>query len=161
VEGDQLPTVRYNAQGWAISGETGYALPLRNDWVVEPQAQLIYVNYREGDITEPNGTRVSGADASGWITRLGARIYRTFMREDARKVQPYVTLNWWHTSTNSSISFNQVPVGSLYPSNRYEVKLGVNGELGKCWTAWTNVSGAWGAQDFHQYVLRVGVKYTW
>ncbi len=161
VEGDQLPTVKYNAQGWSISGEVGYALPLRNDWVVEPQAQLIYVGYDENGTTEPNGTRVSGANANGVITRLGVRTYRTFVREDTRKVRPYVTVNWWHTSTDNSIRFNQVSLGNLYPSNRYEVKFGVNGEINKRWTGWANVSGAWGDQSFHQYALRVGVKYTW
>jgi len=161
VAGQQLPSVRYNAQGWAVSGETGYAMPLRNDWVVEPQAQLVYVGYDESDITEPNGTQVTGANSHGWITRVGARLHRTFVREDARKVQPYVTLNWWHTSVTSNISFNDLPLGSLYPSNRYELKLGVAADLGKRWTGWANVSGAWGAQSFYQYALRVGAKYSW
>ncbi len=161
VDGQYLPSVRYNAQGWAASGETGYAVPLRNDWVIEPQGQLIYVGYNESDITEPNGTNVSGANSHGWITRLGARFHRTFLRADNRKIQPYLTLNWWHTSVSSSISFNDLPLGSMYPSNRYEVKLGVNADMGKRWTAWSNVSGAWGAQSYYQYALRVGMKYAW
>lgn len=161
VEGDQLPSVKYNATGWSVSGETGYAMPLRNDWVAEPQAQLIYVGYNEDNIAEPNGTQVSGADSHGWISRLGIRLHRTYVRQDSRKVQPYVTLNWWHTKTDSNISFNQLPLGSLYPQNRYELKLGVNVDFGKRWTGWSNVSGAWGAQSFYQYALRVGVKYAW
>ncbi len=161
VEGDLLPVVRYHAQGFAVSAEGGYAMPLRHDWVIEPQGQLIYVGYSEDDITEPNGTRVSGADSHGWITRLGARLHRTYVRDDARKWQPYLTLNWWHTSVGSNVSFNQLPVGSMYPDNRYEVKVGVNVDFRKRWTGWTNVSGAWGAQSFYQYVVRAGVKYTW
>lgn len=161
VEGDTLPTVKYHAQGWAISGELGYAMPLRNDWVIEPQGQLIYVSYSERDISEPNGTRIAGADSNGLITRLGVRTHRTYVRDDGRKWQPYVTLNWWHTSTDSSIQFNTVPVGSLYPANRYELKLGLNTTISKRWTGWANVAGAWGAQSFHQYAARVGAKYTW
>ncbi|KAI3591277.1 hypothetical protein D9X30_3958 [Cupriavidus sp. U2] len=161
VDGQQLPSVRYNAQGWAVSGETGYAMPLRNDWVIEPQGQVVYVGYSESDITEPGGTRVTGANSHGWITRLGARLHRTFLRPDDRKLQPYLTLNWWHTSVTSSISFNDLPLGSMYPSNRYEVKLGLNADLGKRWTGWTNVSDAWGAQSFYQYAVRVGIKYAW
>lgn len=161
VDGQHLPSVRYNAQGWAVSGETGYAMPLRNDWVIEPQGQVVYVGYSESDITEPGGTRVTGANSHGWITRLGARLHRTFPIADDRKLQPYLTLNWWHTSVTSSISFNDLPLGSMYPSNRYEIKLGLNADLGKRWTGWTNVSGAWGAQSFYQYAARVGVKYSW
>jgi autotransporter family porin len=161
VEGDQLPTVKYNAQGLGVSGEVGYALPVAYDWVVEPQAQLIYLDYSENDITEPNGTRVSGADSSGIVTRLGIRTSRTWTQVDGRKVQPYFTVNWWYSDTDSSVSFNQLPVGSLYPHNRFEAKLGVNADLGKRWTAWTNVSGSWGQQNYYQYALRVGAKYTW
>ena len=38
-----------------------------------------------------------GMPVHGWITRLGARFHRTFLRPDARKIQPYLTLNWWHS----------------------------------------------------------------
>ncbi|MNS96101.1 Outer membrane protein IcsA autotransporter precursor [compost metagenome] len=129
--------------------------------MVEPQAQVIYVDYSADDITETNGTRIRGADSSGVITRLGARVHRTYVRDDGRKVQPYAALNWWHTSTDSNMSFNQLPLGSLYPSNRYELKLGINADFGKRWTGWANVDGAWGAQSFYQYAVRAGVKYSW
>ncbi|CAB3749016.1 autotransporter outer membrane beta-barrel domain-containing protein [Paraburkholderia humisilvae] len=161
VQGDELPTVKYDAHGWAISGELGYAVLLPHDWVVEPQGQIIYVGYNENNITEQNGTNVTGANSNGVITRLGVRTDRTFIRDDGRKVQPYVTLNWWHTTANSSVSFNQLPIGSLYPANRYEVKLGLNTDLGKGWTGWANVAGAWGEQSYHDYTARVGAKYTW
>jgi autotransporter family porin len=161
VEGEDLPTVQYNAQGWSVSGETGYALPLRSNLVVEPEAQLVYVGYSENNITEPNGTNVTGANSHGWITRLGTRLYGTFAWGDQRKIQPYVTVNWWHSSATSNISFNDLSLGSLYPQNRYELKLGLDADLGKRWTGWTNVSGSWGAQSYYQYAVRVGTKYTW
>ncbi|GMG94286.1 hypothetical protein Cmtc_55060 [Cupriavidus sp. TKC] len=162
VEGQLLPTVRYNATGWAVSGETGYAIPTRSNWIVEPQGQLIYVGYNEDNITEPNGTQINGANSHGWISRLGVRFHRTYVREEGKTTwQPYLTLNWWHTGVSSNISFNELPLGSMYPSNRYEVKIGANAQFSKRWTGWTNVSGAWGAQSFYQYALRVGVKYTW
>jgi autotransporter family porin len=165
VEGDRLPTVKYHAQGLGISGEVGYAVPGAYNSVVEPQAKLNYIDYSENDIREPNGIRVSGADSSGVITRLGVRTSRTWTQVDGRKVQPYFTVNGWYSDTDSSINFNfnfnQLPVGSLYPPNRFEAKLGVNADIGKRWTAWTNVSGSWGQQKYYQYVLRVGAKYTW
>ncbi|MNN39941.1 Outer membrane protein IcsA autotransporter precursor [compost metagenome] len=136
-------------------------MPLRGGWVVEPQAQLIYVDYNESDIDEPNGTRVRGASASGILTRLGVRTHRTFVREDGRKLQPYVTLNWWYSDTESHIAFNQVQLGSMYPRNRFEAKVGMNLALNKSWSGWTSVSGAWGQQDYYQYAVRVGVRYAW
>jgi outer membrane autotransporter protein len=161
VSGSELPKVNYNAHGGAISGELGYAVPLVGEWAIVPQGQLIYVDYLQDSFTEPNGTRINDADSSGVITRLGLRLQRTFQRSAAEKMQFYVTANWWHTTVDSSTSFNQIPEGSLYPANRYEVKLGLNGNLGRSWNAWGNVSGVWGAQSYHTYVLRAGVKYAW
>ncbi|MFX6040393.1 autotransporter outer membrane beta-barrel domain-containing protein, partial [Acinetobacter baumannii] len=65
VEGAGLPAVKYDAHGLAVSGEVGYAIPLHGDWVIEPQAQLIYVDYRQDDIAEANGTRIAGGDSDG------------------------------------------------------------------------------------------------
>lgn len=161
VEGDDLPQVKYDARGWAVSGEVGYAFKLRNDWVLEPQAQLIYLRYDQDSVAEANGTSVGRADSNGTIGRLGMRAHRTYEMKNGRKIQPFVTVNWWHTDTDSSVSFNQLPVGSLYPRDRYELKLGVHADFTKGWTGWTNVAGSWGAQDYRQYAARIGVKYTW
>jgi outer membrane autotransporter protein len=144
-----------------VSGEVGYAFKLRNDWVLEPQAQLIYVRYDQDSVAESNGTSVGRADSNGTIGRLGVRAHRTYEMKNGRKIQPFVTLNWWHTDTDSSVSFNQLPVGSLYPRDRYELKLGVHADFTKGWTGWTNVAASWGAQDYRQYAARIGVKYTW
>lgn len=161
VDGDGLPSVKYDSHGYAVSGELGYAMPLRGQWVVEPQAQLIYVDHRSDDVSELNGTRVSGGDRDGVVTRLGVRLHRTFVQSETRRVQPYLTLNWWHDDTGSRIMFDQTPVGGLYPSNRYEAKLGVNAQLNRRWTGWANVAGAWGEQRYERYMVRAGVKYTW
>ncbi|APD11182.1 autotransporter outer membrane beta-barrel domain-containing protein [Pandoraea vervacti] len=161
VDGDTLDAARYHAGGVAVSGEAGYAIPLRDDWVVEPQAQIIYIDYHENDFTEPNGTRIGGANSSGLVTRLGIRTHRTWVRDDGRRFQPYFTFNWWRTTTDSSVSFNALPLGTMYPRDRFEAKLGLNALFGKRWTGWANVSGSWGQQDYRQLAVRAGVKYTW
>ncbi len=161
VQGSELPRVDYDSQGWAISAETGYSFKLRENWMLEPQAQIIYVDTNTDSVVEENGTRVERANSNGTITRLGVRTYSTFDLGNARKAQPFATINWWHTNVDSSVSFNQLPLGELYPKDRYELKLGVHADFTKGWTGWVNASGSWGAQDYHQYAGRVGVKYTW
>jgi outer membrane autotransporter protein len=161
VTGEELPRVDYDSRAWAVSAETGYAFKLRGDWILEPQAQIIYVSSDTDSLTESNGTRVGSADSHGTITRLGVRTHTTFDLGNGRKAQPFATLNWWHSSPGSSVSFNQLPVGDLYPKDRYELKLGVHADFNKGWTGWTNVAGSWGAQDYHQYSARIGVKYAW
>jgi len=161
VRGETLPEVKYNADSLSLSGEAGYAAKLRNDWVVEPQAQVIYVKYSEDEIAEPNGTKVSGSRGSGWIARLGVRLHRTWVSESGRKTQPYLTLNWWHDKMHNQMAFNAIEVNDLYPRDRYEAKLGLNADLSKGWTAWGNVGYQWGDQNFRATSLRVGAKYNW
>ncbi|ANY16167.1 hypothetical protein AW878_18980 [Bordetella pseudohinzii] len=161
VEGDALDTVKYDAQGWAISGEAGYALRVKGDWILEPQAQLIYTEYDPDSVTEANGTKVGGGRSDGTIWRLGLRGHRTFDMENGRKIQPFLTLNWWHNDTDGQYRFNQVTQGGLYPRDTYEVKLGLHADFTKGWTGWTNVSGSWGAHHYQQYAARIGMKYTW
>ena len=58
VQGTDLPRVDYDSQAWAVSAEAGYAFKLRENWMLEPQAQIIYVDSNTDSITEQNGTRV-------------------------------------------------------------------------------------------------------
>ena len=163
VQGDLLPEVKYDANALTLSAEAGYATRVRedSDWIVEPQAQVIYVKYSEDNITEPNGTLIQGGDGSGWIGRLGLRTYRTWVSDSGRKLQPYFTVNWWHDQTGNSLAFNQVQLQDMYPRDRYEVKLGLNADLQKGWTGWGNVGYQWGSQSYRSISARIGAKYTW
>lgn len=167
VEGDRLPSVHYDGSGWNVSAEAGYALPLAAEWIVQPQVQWLYASVTDDDITEASGTRVQGTGSHGVMTRLGVRIARSVTMErnapdgGTRRLEPSLTFNWWHGRADGGVSFNQVPVGSLFPSSRYEVKLGLDAALGRRWTGWAHVAGSWGANDFHQAAVRAGVTYAW
>ncbi|MDM0032243.1 autotransporter outer membrane beta-barrel domain-containing protein [Variovorax sp. J22P271] len=163
VKGDGLPEVRYNSTALTLSGETGYAMRIQpgSDWILEPQAQLVYVNYTEHDITEANGTRIGGNDGSGWVSRLGLRAYRSWSSDSGKRMQPYLTLNWWHDGVGNALAFNQVTLKDLYPKNRYEVKVGANTQLGQGWTAWGSLGYQWGSQNYSDTAVRLGARYTW
>ncbi|MDM0031767.1 autotransporter outer membrane beta-barrel domain-containing protein [Variovorax sp. J22P271] len=163
VQGDTLPEVRYDSRVLTLSGETGYAMRIRenSDWVVEPQAQLIYIRYSEDGFAEVNGTRIDGSDGSGWISRLGMRTQRTWVNDAGRRTQPYLTLNWWHDSVDNALAFNSVALKDMYPKDRYEAKVGVNADLGRGWTGWGNLGYQWGSQGYSATTLRLGGKYTW
>ncbi|WP_250514601.1 autotransporter outer membrane beta-barrel domain-containing protein [Caballeronia sp. INDeC2] len=163
VNGQLLPSVSYNTQAMAVSAEGGYAwYPwIQRNFAIEPQAQVIYAHGTGSDVEEPGGTRVDTSGASGWITRLGVRFHGTFDHASGKRSQPYLTLNWWHDSVSNGVAFNQYGVSNLYPSNRYEVKLGLN-LLGRAgWTGWGNVGWQVGSQSFHAFIGRVGIKRTW
>ena len=162
VKGDSLPEVKYDSRALALSAEAGYAHQVAfNGLVIEPQAQLIYASNEQDDVTEQNGTRVTGDDGSGWMSRLGVRLHRTWVNNSGSHVQPYLTLNWWHDATSNAVALNQVSIGDLYPQDRGEIKFGANAEWGGGWSGWANVGGQWGGQDYRAYIGRIGVKLSW
>ncbi|WMD20807.1 autotransporter outer membrane beta-barrel domain-containing protein [Achromobacter seleniivolatilans] len=161
VDGQYLPRVDYDSKAWSVSAETGYAFKLHGNWILEPQAQIIYTHANNDGVTEESDTRVGSSNSRGTTTRIGVRTFSTFDMARGRQVQPFATVNWWRTNADSSVSLNQLPFGTLYPKDRYELKLGVHANFTRGWTGWVNMSGSWGAQDYHQYAGRMGVKYVW
>ncbi|SUV67727.1 autotransporter family protein [Bordetella avium] len=155
VEGQLLEKEKYQAHGWALSAETGYAAALSGRWVIEPQAQLIYLGYRQSGFTENTGVRIGSANADGLLTRLGARLYH-----QADTFQPYLAANWWRSSIEPTVRMDGKRIDNMYPQSRYELKTGLNARLAKSWTGWTSLSGNWGKQDYREYALRAGVQYT-
>jgi outer membrane autotransporter protein len=161
VKGDFLPAVDYDATAWTFSGEVGYALPLGAGWVLEPQGQLLGILYDQPRATEDNGTVITGASGTGLVSRLGARVYRTFVPRETWRLEPFLGFNWWHDRASDSSAINGLKFSDLFPTNRYEVKLGVHADFGRGWGAWANVGLQLGAQDYQQFAGRIGVKYAW
>ena len=163
VDGDSLGTVKYDSRVVTLSAEAGYAGRPKedSDWILEPQAQLVYVHSRADGFDEPNGTRIDGAEGSGWVGRLGLRTHRTWVHDSGRRTQPYLTLNWWHDRIDNVIAFNEIAMKDLYPKDRYEVKLGVNVLHDRGWTGWGNVGWQWGQQSYSALSARLGARYTW
>ena len=85
----------------------------------------------------------------------------TWVDDAGRRTQPYLTVNWWHDSVDNALAFNTVALKDLYPKDRYEVKVGVNADLGRGWTGWGNLGYQWGSQGYSAATLRLGGKYTW
>lgn len=162
VQGDGLPDVRHDARTWTLSAEAGYALRLGQEsgWWLEPQLQLGHLRLDETDSIEVNGTRVAGIDGNGWTSRLGVRTHRTWLSAGSR-FQPYLTANWWRDRIPDRMAFNGIPLGELYPRDRYELKLGVNAWLGPAWSAWANVGYQRGGQSYSEVLLRAGARYRW
>ena len=75
-----LGALRYDADVWSASLETGYALrpfvagSALADLVVEPKAQLLYSHYKAQDATL-QGTRMQSGKRNAVTTRAGVRIY--------------------------------------------------------------------------------------
>ncbi|HEY0332884.1 MAG TPA: autotransporter outer membrane beta-barrel domain-containing protein [Stenotrophomonas sp.] len=165
VRGAGLAEERYDAESWAASLEGGwtFALPSgeKTRVFVEPQAQLIYTDYRAGDHVEANGTRVDASRSDAVTTRVGVRVFGHAAASGHNLVQPFLMLNWWHDDREGAVSFDGDRVVSALPRDRYEAKVGAQAQLGGGWTGWANAAWATGRGDYRDVGGQLGVNYRW
>ncbi|MFZ3283743.1 autotransporter domain-containing protein [Pseudomonas sp.] len=108
-----------------FSVEGGYPIGLSENWVVEPQAQLI--NQRITLDTPYAGSgNASSTDLSAWSGRVGARLKGSYDL-NGLPVEPYVRTNLWHTVyTGSTVTLDQVDkISSSRKSSTVELGLGL------------------------------------
>ncbi|MGO3860069.1 MAG: autotransporter outer membrane beta-barrel domain-containing protein, partial [Neisseriaceae bacterium] len=82
--------------------------------------------------------------------------------EADKSVQPFAELNWIHSNANNSIVFNdRYTFKDEIPSNRFEIKVGAEGQLSKNWSVWGNMAHQTGKHSYSAYRAMVGAKYQW
>jgi hypothetical protein len=107
-----------------FSVEGGYPIGLSENWVVEPQAQLI--NQRISLDAPYAGSNASSTDLTAWSGRVGARLKGSYDL-NGLPVEPYVRTNLWHTVyTGSTVTLDQVDkISSSRKSSTVELGLGL------------------------------------
>ncbi|ALN93782.1 outer membrane autotransporter barrel domain protein [Lysobacter gummosus] len=165
VEGLGLARESYDSSGSTVSIEAGYSFRLRSNGrsalFLEPQGQLIYSDFDMESFTETGGTHIDDTKSGGLTTRLGLRLYGHAMGDTGNRVQPFATLNWWNQSSSAEIAFNRDRVRTALPRDRYQLKLGVQLQLGGGWTGWGQASAETGSGDYRDIGGLIGTKYSW
>nr|WP_314532719.1 autotransporter outer membrane beta-barrel domain-containing protein [uncultured Pseudomonas sp.] len=108
-----------------LSVEGGFPIGLSENWVVEPQAQLI--NQRITLDTPYSGSgNAAASDLNSWSGRVGARLKGSY-DINGLGVEPYVRTNLWHTVyTGNTVSLDQVDkISSSRKSSTVELGLGL------------------------------------
>ncbi|MHC8320556.1 autotransporter domain-containing protein [Pseudomonas sp. GB2N2] len=108
-----------------LSVEGGFPIGLSDNWIVEPQAQLI--NQRITLDTPYAGSgNASSSDLTAWSGRVGARLKGSY-DINGLGVEPYVRTNLWHTVyTGNTVTLDQVDkISSSRNSSTVEVGLGL------------------------------------
>ena len=108
-----------------FSVEGGFPIGLSENWVVEPQAQLI--NQRITLDTPYAGSgNTSSSDLTAWSGRVGARLKGSYDL-NGLPVEPYVRTNLWHTVyTGNTVTLDQVDkISSSRKSSTVELGLGL------------------------------------
>ncbi|QBN09257.1 autotransporter outer membrane beta-barrel domain-containing protein [Enterobacter vonholyi] len=164
TKGEQLNTEKYDSDVLQASLETGYVYKAIENGdkslYLEPQAQMIYSRMNNDDFAETNGTRIHGADADGFTTRLGARIFGRVIKNRSI-IEPFIEANWWHETAANSIQMNEQKVYDDIPSSRYEIKGGFEGGITNNLHSWVNAGFQTGKNDYSQITGMAGLKYIW
>ncbi len=86
-----------NGFGFAASLEGGYPFDLGNDWLLEPQAQLVYQNLNIDDFND-GAADVRYSDTNSLAGRIGARVARDWDVEGdpKRKFTLWGRADLWH-----------------------------------------------------------------
>lgn len=172
VKGDDLQSESYKSKGFTASLEAGYKHKLaefngsqgtRNEWYVQPQAQVTWMGVKADKHRESNGTLVHSNGDGNVQTRLGVKTWlKSHHKMDdgkSREFQPFVEVNWLHNSKDFSTSMDGVSVTQDGARNIAEIKTGVEGQLNANLNVWGNVGVQVADRGYNDTSAMVGIKW--
>ena len=125
--------VKMNTHGHNLvaSAEVGWPIPVSEQWVLEPQAQLI-VGRTKLDRQNDGISDVAFDADTNVTTRLGLRLRGNYP-VSGMPLQPYVRANIWHASAGTStVTFNDVTaIDTEQKSTTLDLNLGATLEVAK------------------------------
>jgi fibronectin-binding autotransporter adhesin len=159
VRSDLLPSVDYHSRDLAVSLEYGYGIGLGASLKVEPQVQVVHMDYHVNQIFDSSDTRIQLPDAGTTEERVGIRVSPQLRANFS--LSPFVEADWWHGGGANDISFNGVSLADAVPNNRYQIDAGFQGRMGGGWVLWARAGEEWGSGSYRRSEGQLGLKYSW
>ncbi|CAH0151923.1 autotransporter domain-containing protein [Pseudomonas mediterranea] len=154
---------RQAAEGHAVtlSVEGGFPIGISDNWVVEPQAQLINQRITLDTDNAEDGSRNA---LSTWSGRVGARLKGTY-EVNGLGVEPYVRTNLWHTVQNAdTLSLDKVDkISSSRKSSTVELGLGLVARVTPVVSLYVSAdySSDVDDNDLNGVIASLGVRMRW
>lgn len=113
----------------ALSAEAGYPIAVSDNWVVEPQVQVIN-QHIDMDSQYDGISRVSFNSQDYWTGRLGARMKGRYLVQNT-PIEPYVRVNAWRTFGGSdTVTYDDVDrIKTDHKSSTADLGVGVVAKL--------------------------------
>ncbi|ABR90533.1 autotransporter [Janthinobacterium sp. Marseille] len=142
-----LPDMKTKGLGWAVSGEIGKPIRLQQDWIIEPQGQLVYQSLKLDDAIDAGAT-MQFSDMDSLQGRLGVRIAKdTKGKEEA--TGGGVRFSVWR-------EFKGTPVTSISTASGY---LPFRADMGGSW--WEIKAGMTSKRNKRTYLYgNIGYQQT-
>jgi len=164
----QANALKIKGNAWLASIEIGKPWSFDNQWVVEPQAQVIFHKMKMKQVQVDHTSIKIDAD-NQWIARLGVRI-KGDVSTSAGSFQPYGRVNFYRTNgtTDTGIFKTPAEISQIYSQSGYastEIAFGgtlhinpttsIYAEFGKLWANGNRSQVQSGVQ------ASAGVKISW
>lgn len=156
---------RQAAEGSAmtLSVQGGFPIGISENWVIEPQAELI--NQRISLDTPYAGSgNASSTDLTSWSGRVGASLKGSYDIKGL-PIEPYVRTNFWHTvNTSDTVTLGQVDkLSSSRNASSIELGLGLVARVTPSVSLY--VSGDYNSasvnNDLYGLIGSLGVRMRW
>ncbi|RON09710.1 autotransporter outer membrane beta-barrel domain-containing protein [Pseudomonas brassicacearum] len=156
---------RQIAEGSAmtLSVQGGFPIGISENWVIEPQAELI--NQRITLDTPYAGSgNASSSDLTSWSGRVGASLKGSYAIKGL-PIEPYVRTNFWHTvNTSDTVTLGQVDkLSSSRNTSSVELGLGLVARVTPAVSLY--VSGDYNSatvnNDLNGLIGSIGVRMLW
>lgn len=160
-------TTKYDSEGFNVSVEIGHTFLASESqdklkqWQFQPQVQMTYGELRSDGSSHESGLEVDKSTTKSLESRVGGRM--TYVdTTKVNQVQPFVEVNWLHQYEDQGLVFNDLyRFENDYPENRYQLKLGFEGNTSNNWNGWGNISYTIGDQSYKEVKAMAGFKYQW
>ncbi|WP_260958507.1 autotransporter domain-containing protein [Pseudomonas citri] len=144
-----------------LSVEGGFPIGVSDNWVIEPQAQLI--NQRI-TLDTTNTENRSANELSTWSGRVGARLKGAY-NVNGLGVEPYVRTNLWHTvQSGETLALDKVDkISSSRKSSTVELGLGLVARVTPVVSLYVSAdySSDVDDNDLNGLITSLGVRMRW
>lgn len=152
----------YNNTGIGVSAEFGRKIKLKDDYFVEPYAQLSTVSIQGASYQLDNGLKASGESTRSILGKAGVTAGRDFQLEDGSVIQPYLRAAMVHEfANNSKVTVNNSNVfKNDLSGSRAEFGAGVAVKVSKNLQLHADFEHSQGKNIDQPWGANVGVRYS-
>jgi len=157
--------VKLDTQGYALalSAEAGYPVAVADNWVIEPQVQVIHQQV-ELDSQNDGISHVSFDSQDYWTGRLGTRLKGRYL-VGGIPVEPYLRANTWRTFSGSdTVTYNHIDrIKSEHKSSMADIGAGVVAQVSSTVSVYLSVdySSNLDANELDSIGGNLGVRMSW
>ncbi|WP_286916584.1 MULTISPECIES: autotransporter outer membrane beta-barrel domain-containing protein [Pseudomonas] len=156
-------TLDLDGHGVAVSLEAGYPLRLSEQWLLEPQVQVVGQKITLDTARDPV-SKVAFDSEHYWRTRLGVRLKGQY-RVGGTPVEPYVQANLWHTlDGEDTVTFDEVDtLRSQHRATQAKLGMGLAARLSDDVSLYLNADYARSLDSQPQESLQgsLGLRISW